>query len=193
VKTKEDNRMQKPLAGKTVAIMLASGFEEVQMTEPQKALLALGATVRLVGTEGLANGWHGDAWGHYFPVDAQIGKILSADYDMLLVPGGARSLVKLGQSAHTKRIVAAFVDDEKPVALIGHGVEVLVTAERAEGLTVTGDPESRAQLEAAGAIWSEEPSVQTGAILTASGEDLPSFVASMTSLFVGEQPVKDAA
>ena len=39
--------MHKPLAGKNIAVLVASGFEELQMTEPQKALLALGATMSL--------------------------------------------------------------------------------------------------------------------------------------------------
>ncbi len=185
--------MQKPLAGKTVAVLIASGFEEVQMTEPQKALLALGATVRLIGPESLANGWHGDAWGHYFPVDKQISTVLSADYDMLLVPGGARSMIKLAQSPHTKRIVAAFVDDRKPVALVGHGVEVLIAADRAAGMKLTGSADSKAALEEAKALWSDEPTVLDGAVLTAAGLDLPLFIAEMTSLFVSQEQVRDAA
>jgi putative intracellular protease/amidase len=185
--------MQKPLAGKKIAVLIASGFEEIQMTEPQKALLALGATVKLVGPEGLANGWHGDSWGHYFPVDAQISSMLSADYDMLIVPGGARSLLKLAQTPHTKRIVAAFVDDQKPVALISHGVEVLVIADRAQGLDVTGSPESRPALEAAGAVWSEHPIHLTGNLLTTDGVDMPAFIAEMTNLFLGQEQVRDAA
>ena len=32
--------MHKPLAGKNVAVLVASGFEEIQMTDAQKALLA---------------------------------------------------------------------------------------------------------------------------------------------------------
>jgi protease I len=185
--------MQKPLAGKKIAVLVASGFEEVQMTEPQKALLALGATLKLVGPESLANGWHGDSWGHYFPVDAQISSMLSADYDMLLVPGGARSMIKLAQTPHTKRIVSAFVDDLKPVALVGHGVEVLVIADRAEGMDVTGAPESRAALEQAKAKWSDESLVLAGNVLTATGEDMPAFIAEMTNLFLGREDVKDAA
>ncbi len=185
--------MHKPLAGKNIAVLVASGFEELQMTEPQKALLALGATVKLVGPESLANGWHGDSWGHYFPVDAQLASMLSADYDMLLVPGGARSLIKLAQTPHTKRVVSAFIDDQKPVALIGDGVEILVIAERAEGMTVTGAPESRAALEGAGAIWSEEPTLLTGNVLTATGADMPLFIAEMTNLFLGQEQVRDAA
>jgi protease I len=185
--------MQKPLAGKTVAVLVASGFEEVEMTEPQKALLDLGATVKLVGPESLANGWHGNAWGHYFPVDAQISTMLSTDYDMLVVPGGARSLLKLGQTAHTKRIVSGFVDDQKPVALVGNGVEVLVLADRAQGLTVAAPAESRANLETAGAIVTDEPVRLSGNLLTASGADLPLFVREMLSLFRGDEAVKDAA
>ena len=185
--------MHKPLAGKNIAVLVASGFEELQMTEPQKALLALGATVKLVGPESLANGWHGDSWGHYFPVDAQLSSMLSADYDMLLVPGGARSLIKLSQTPHSKRVVSAFIDDQKPVALVGEGVEILVIADRAEGMTVTGAQESQAALEGAKAIWSEEPTFLVGNVLMASGTDMPLFITEMTNLFLGQEQVRDAA
>jgi len=185
--------MHKPLAGKNVAILVASGFEELQMTEPQKALLALGATVKLVGPESLANGWHGDSWGHYFPVDGQLSSMLSADYDMLLVPGGARSMIKLAQTPHTKRIVSAFVDDQKPVALVGDGVEVLVIADRAEGVTVTGAEQSKAALEGAKAVWSNDEIQLSGNVLSAAGNDMPLFIAEMTNLFLGQEQVRDAA
>jgi protease I len=185
--------MHKPLAGKNVAILVASGFEELQMTEPQKALLALGATVKLIGPESLANGWHGDSWGHYFPVDGQLSSTLSADYDMLLVPGGARSLIKLAQTPHTKRVVSAFVDDQKPVALVGDGVEILVIADRAEGMSVTGAPQSQAALEGAKAQWTDEPVQIHGNVLSAKGDDIALFVSEMTSLFLGQEQVRDAA
>jgi protease I len=185
--------MHKPLAGKNIAVLVASGFEELQMTEPQKALLALGATIKLVGPESLASGWHCDSWGHYFPVDGQLSSMLSADYDMLLVPGGARSLIKLAQTPHTKRIVSAFIDDQKPVALIGEGVEVLVIADRAEGITVAGAPESQAALEGAKAVWSEDAIQLSGNVLSATGADMPAFIAEMTNLFLGQEQVRDAA
>jgi protease I len=74
--------MDQPLAGKTIAILVANGFEEIEMTEPQRALLKAGATVRLISPEqGLVNGWHGAAWGHYFPVDRGIAEVLGADFD----------------------------------------------------------------------------------------------------------------
>ena len=85
------------------------------------------------------------------------------------------------------------MDDLKPVALIGHGVEVLVFADRAEGVTVTGSPESRAALDLAKAIWAEEPIHLAGNILTSTGEDLPAFISEMTVLFLSQEQVKDAA
>src|SRR3546814_4592100 len=98
--------MDHPLAGKTVAILVANGFEELEMTEPQRALLGAGATLKLVSPEqGLVNGWHGKAWGHYFPIDTQISEALAADFDALLVPGGKRGIEKLAQNPHTKRLL----------------------------------------------------------------------------------------
>jgi len=83
--------------------------------------------------------------------------MLSADYDMLLVPGGARSMIKLAQTPAHEADRSAFVDDLKPVALLGHGVEVLVFADRAEGMTGIGALLTAARLwKQAKATWSEE-------------------------------------
>ena len=60
----------KPLTGKNIAIMIANGFDEVEFVEPQKQLLATGATVKAVSrANGLVNGWYDGSWGHFFPVD----------------------------------------------------------------------------------------------------------------------------
>ena len=112
--------MTETLAGKTIALLVANGFEEIEMTEPQKALLAAGATVKLVSSEtALVNGWHGEAWGHYFPVDGALSTQMAADFDALLVPGGHRSIIALAKSAHTNRFLKGFLDGDKPVVLVG--------------------------------------------------------------------------
>lgn len=184
-----------PLAGKTIAILVANGFEETEMTEPQRALLKAGATLRLISPEqGLVNGWHGKAWGHYFPVDKQVGEVLAADYDMLLLPGGERSVAKLAQSPHTKRIVGSFVDGGKPIAAIDDGVELLALVDRIKGRTLTGAEGSRNALEAAGATWSEEQVVVDKALVTANGPDaLPAFVEQAVKVFAEAAQVKKAA
>jgi protease I len=181
--------MDRPLAGKTVAILVANGFEEIDMTEPQRALLGAGATLKLVSPEqGLVNGWHGKAWGHYFPVDTQISEALAADFDAVLVPGGKRGIEKLAQNPHTKRLLRGFVDGNKPVALVGDAPLLLVAAERAQGRTVAGNEEIRAQLEEAGAkveSTPENPIVIDRSLITATSEvDTGAFKDAVLKLFV---------
>jgi putative intracellular protease/amidase len=170
--------MDQPLASKTVAILVANGFEETEMTEPQRALLAAGAAVRLVSPEqGLVNGWHGQAWGHYFPVDIPLAAALAADFDALLLPGGRRSIEKLAGNPHTLRILRGFVDGGKPIAALGHAPLLLAAAERAAGRTLGGEPEILEPLAAAGAVTDSGAAVVDGKILTApSGGDVKQAV-----------------
>jgi protease I len=182
-----------PLAGKSIAILVSSGFEELEMTEPQRALLKLGATLKIVSPDpGLVNGWHGQSWGHYFPIDVSIGSMLAADYDMLLIPGGGRHVSKLKDNPHTKRIVGSFVDGQKPVALIDDGV--LLLGAKAKGRALTSSEAVRAELEGAGARWSEEPVVVDDTLVTAQGHDaLDSFVAAVVRVFTEYAELKRAA
>ncbi|CAK0744207.1 protease I [Azospirillaceae bacterium] len=186
----------KPLAGNIVAIMVANGFEETEMTEPQRALLKAGATLKTISVEQrLVNGWHGKGWGHYFPVDKQISDVLGADFNMLLLPGGERSTTKLLQNPHTTRIVGHFLDAGKPIAAMDHGVELLAIARKLKGRMLTGAPAIRAKLEAAGAVWQEDQTmVVDGPLLTAQGLDaLPGFVEQMLKGFAESITVKKAA
>ncbi len=182
-----------PLAGKSIAILVSSGFEELEMTEPQRALLKLGASLKIVSPDpGLVNGWHGQAWGHYFPIDVSIGSMLAADYDMLLIPGGARHVGKLKDNPHTKRIVGSFVDGQKPVAVIDDGVVLL--GAKAKGRRITSSEGVREELEGAGARWTDEPVVVDDTLVTAKGhEALDTFVAELVRVFTDYAEMKRAA
>lgn len=176
-----------PLAGKTVAILVANGFEELEMTEPQRALLKLGAAPKIISPEqGLVNGWHGAAWGHYFPTDKHVGDVLAADFDLLVLPGGDRSVAKLANNPHTRRIIGSFMDAGKGVAAIGKGVELLAVAERAKGRTVSAPEGSRAALEAAGAKLAEEEAIVTDRFLVTAKdqESLADFIDTLSKVFV---------
>lgn len=177
--------MDQPLAGKSIAILLANGFEELEMTETQRALLKTGATLRTISPEtGLVNGWHGKGWGHYFPVDLQIGEALGADFDMLLLPGGERSIAKLSQSAHTRRIVGHFLDARKPIAAINHAVQLLAIPGRLRGRQLSAADAYREELEAAGGVIVDETLVIDNSTLTVrSQEDLTTFVEQVLKLF----------
>lgn len=187
--------MDQPLAGKTIAILVANGFEETEMTEPQRALLKAGAALKVISPEqGLVNGWHGKSWGHYFPVDAQVGDVLAADYDMLLLPGGERSVAKLAQNAHAKRIVSGFMDGGKPVAAVDDAVGLLAAFDKAKGRTVAAPETASEALAAAGATVTDQ-AVATAKNLT-TGRDLealPAFVEELVRAFGEAAQVKQAA
>ena len=186
----------KPLIGKKVAIMVANGFDEVEFVEPQKQLLAAGATVKAVSrATGLVNGWYDGSWGHFFPVDADLADTLAVDYEGLVIPGGVRGVEKLAEDPHGQRILKAFMRAGMPVALIGDAVSLLATIEDAKGRTVTSSADTREALEAAGASWEEAASVTEGNLVTANGaEGVTELVESFTSLVVAyEGEVTEAA
>lgn len=168
----------KRLSGKSVAILVANGFEEAEMTGTQKALVAEGATARIVSPEnGLCNGWHEGTWGHNFYVEVKVNEVLPSQYDGLLLPGGERSLKTLLENAHSRRIVKGMVDANKAVGVLSDGVEALAAVEAISGRTVTGASESREKVEQAGGIWSDGQAVTDGRLVTSrGGEDLPAFV-----------------
>ncbi|MDB5364115.1 MAG: peptidase [Rhodospirillales bacterium] len=187
--------MEKPLAGKKVAILIANGFDEIVMTDAQRALLAAGATVKTISPEnGLSNGWHGTGWGHYFPVDTGIAEALSADFDMLIVPDGTRGILKLAGTAHSKRIVRGFLDADKPVALKGAAVELLALSDRAQGRTVAVEGELAAKLSEAGAKASGEAQTIDNVLLTATeAAETAGFIAGLIELFASAPELRDAA
>lgn len=169
--------MTSQLAGKTIAILVANGFDENQMTEIQRALIKIKANIKTVAPEnGVVNGWQGNGWGHYFPVDAQIGETLGSDFDMLVIPGGERAIAKLKTNLHTRRIVNHFVDAEKPVAAMGAGIGLLALAGGIKGRSVAATAEAAAELKNVGATIVDDAQHQDENLLTASGDDIAAWV-----------------
>jgi putative intracellular protease/amidase len=173
-------QMDKRLSGKTVAILVANGFHDEDMTETQTALASEGAIPRVVSTEvGLVNGWHEGTWGHNFYVEVKPKDVLPSQYDALLLPGGDRGAKTLLESAHARRIVKGMMDAGKPVAVVTDAIQLLIGTETLAGRTVTSRPEFREAVEAAGGIWSESGVVSDGALITSiGGETLTEFTAT---------------
>src|SRR3546814_5883866 len=113
--------------------MLANGFDEIEFTEQQKKLIEAGATTKVVSrANGLVNGWYEGSWGHFFPVDVDLAETLAVDFDGLVVPGGMRSVEKLAEEAHSKRVLKAFMRASMPVAVIGDAGKLPVATETAQ-------------------------------------------------------------
>lgn len=168
------------LAGMAIAVLVASGFEETHMTDPQRGLLKLGAKVKIISPEpGLVHSWHHDGWGHFFPVDHPLEQALGSDFDVLILPGGERSIARLRDNPHTRRVVGHFIDADKPLAAIAEAVGLLMIEQKIRGRRLATDlrsidPRSSSELPAA----SEEASTQSSdqvvldkVLLSASSSD----------------------
>ena len=159
--------MQKPLAGMKAAILLANGFNENEMTVFQRGMMEAGAYPKIISVEnGLANGWQGTGWGHYFAVDCQLSDALAADFDILIVPGGQRSLDKLKLTAHTRRFIGGFLAAHKPVMILSDAINLLAVTGLCNSYMVTGPAASKEAAVAAGATWSENSPTIHGSLIT---------------------------
>lgn len=188
--------MNKPLQGLKIALLVANGFDETDMTHAQRRLAASGATLKIVSSEsGLVNSWVGTGLGHHFPTDGNVSTVLAADFDALYVPGGSRSVNKLKENAHARRIVRGFFDAHKPIMMLGCAVEMLAVSERAKECVVAGDPACEKTMIDAGATWVETPFHIEGVLATGLGNnpENPLFDA-MDSFFAPmAEDVKQAA
>src|SRR5258707_846800 len=122
--------MPELLKGKRIAIVVENGFEQIELTEPRKALDAAGAKTEIVSpVKGKVKGWNRGNWGGEFPVDRPVQEARSRDYDGLLLPGGVMNPDKLRRNEDVLNFVGAFFEEGKPVAAICHGPWTLIDAE----------------------------------------------------------------
>jgi protease I len=169
--------MTKDLSDKRVAILVANGFEQIEMTSPREALEGAGAETDLISIEDDAvKGWEHTEWGDTFAVDVRIDDADPDDYDALLLPGGVMNPDKLRRNETVQRFVRAFFDEGKPVASICHGPWTLIDAGVSKGRRMTSYPSIQMDLKNAGVKWSdEEVVVDQGLVTSRRPDDLPAF------------------
>ena len=114
------------LSGKTIAILVANGFEETTFVGIQRAMMEAEAKLKIVSREvGLTNAWRGTGWGMSYPADARLSTVLAIDYDGLIIPAGKRHIESLENEAHAKRVLRAFLRENMPVMLQGEATAML--------------------------------------------------------------------
>jgi len=127
------------LTGKTVAIMVASGFDEETFIAIQRAMMSVNAKLRVISRDaGLTNAWNGSGWGMSYPVDGTLSTTLAVDYDALIVPSGERHVATLTGEAHAKRLLRAFTREGMPVLLLDDAVSLLELVEVAAPVAEDG-------------------------------------------------------
>jgi protease I len=169
--------MASNLKGKKVAILATDGFEQVELTEPRKALDEAGATTVVIAPKpGVIRGWKSKEWGDSIKVDKTLENANPNDYDALLLPGGVMNPDHLRMEPAAVNFVRQFVSSGKPTGAICHGPWMLLEAGALSGKTVTSWPSLKTDLKNAGANWVDQEVATDGAFITSrKPDDIPAF------------------
>ncbi len=187
--------MANKLDGKKVAILVASGFEQVEMTKPRAALEEAGAKVKIVSTKsGQIQGMNHADKGDEFEVDLTLDDADAKDFDALMIPGGLLNPDELRATPAATDFARAFFDEGKPVAAICHGPWVLIDAGVVSGRTLTSWPAIKTDVKNAGGTWvDEEVVVDNGLVTSRKPDDIPAFNKKMIEEFAeGKHPGQSA-
>jgi protease I len=182
--------MGSELAGRQVAFLVANeGVEQVELTEPWKAVTEAGGQPVLVAPEG----GEVQAFNHLdradtFPVDVTVDDADAGNFAGLVLPGGVANPDRLRTKPAAVAFAKAFFDAGKPVAAICHAPWTLVEADVVRGRTVTSWPSLRTDIRNAGATWVDEPVFTCSAgpnvlITSRKPDDLPAFDDELVKTF----------
>ena len=177
--------MKSMLNGKKVAILVADGFEQVELTGPRKALGQASAQTHIVSpAKGTVQGWNDFDHADKFHVDDPLEQARADEFDALLLPGGVANPDQLRTIPRAVQFVKAFFDAGKPVAAICHGPWTLIDADVVRGRTVTSWPSLKTDLTNAGAKWvDQEVVVDNGLVTSRKPADIPAFNRRMLEQF----------
>ena len=182
--------MTDQLQARRVAFLVANeGFEQVELTEPWKAIEEAGGQPVLVSLEaGTAQAFNHLDKGDVFSVDVPVAEANADEFDALMLPGGVANPDQLRAEPDAVRFAKSFFDAGKPVAVICHGPWTLVEADVVRGRTITSWPSLKTDIRNAGGIWlDEEVAVCTEGpntmISSRKPDDLPAFCDKMVDAF----------
>jgi protease I len=177
--------MARKLEGKRVAILVADGFEQVEMTKPRDALKEAGAETKIVSLKsGKIQGMNHMEKGDKFDVDRTLDETRPEEFDALMIPGGLYNPDAMRINAKALGFTRHFFREGKPVAVICHGPQVLINADVVRGRKMTSWPAIQTDMRNAGARWvDEEVVVDNGLVSSRKPDDNPAFNRKMIEEF----------
>jgi protease I len=174
--------------GRTVAFLVSKeGTEQVELTEPWKAVLEAGGTPRLISPEpGTIRAYHHLTPRDTFAVDETAAQADAASFAALVLPGGVANGDLLRWQPPAQEVVRRFLATGRPVAVICHGGWVLIEVEAVRGRRITSWPSMATDFRNAGARWVDEQlTVDTNGPFTLVSsrkpDDLPAFCAELVA------------
>lgn len=165
------------LENKKVAFLATDMVEQVELTEPWKAVEEAGGQPELVSLEeGEIQGFDHYDKADTFTVDRTVDDVSVDEYDALVLPGGVGNPDTLRTNEDAVAFVRQFVESGKPVGVICHGPWTLVEADVLRGRTITSWPSVETDIMNAGGNWVDEEVVTDGNITSSRNpDDLPAF------------------
>jgi protease I len=173
------------LDGKRVAFLATDGVEQIELTEPWKAVEQAGGEVELVALDdGEIQGFEHLDKGDTFSVDRVVSAADAADYDALVLPGGVANPDRLRMDEDAVGFVTGFFEEGKPVAVICHGPWTLVEGDLVRGRKLTSWPSLKTDIANAGGDWMDEEVVVDGGLVSSrKPDDLPAFCEKLVEEF----------
>jgi protease I len=160
------------LKGIRVAMLATNGFEESELFEPKKALEENGAQVDIVAPEGgKIKAWKHGEWSREIKVDVLVDNADANSYDALVIPGGVINPDKLRRNKKAVDFVSSFFSQQKNVASICHGPQMLIEAEAVKNRKLTSFFSIKKDLQNAGAKWVDEEVVVDDKLITSRNPD----------------------
>lgn len=162
------------LAGKCIAILVEDGFEDSHLTGTLRAMEDLGARVTVVGS-GSQQSYKGKRSKTRVIADVSADMVQVKDFDAIVIPGGyAPENMRLCQPMVD--LVKKANEANRVIAAIGHGPQLLVSADVLKGCRLTSSPSIAVDIKNSGAEWIDAPVVKDGNIITACRTaNLPKF------------------
>jgi protease I len=182
--------MADDLKGKRIAFLVApEGVEQVELTEPWKAVERAGGKPELISTEaGKIQAFNHLTKADTFEADKSADAASACDYTGLVLPGGVANPDSLRMNSAAIDFVKTFFEQGRPVAAICHAPWTLVEADVVRGRTLTSWPSLQTDVRNAGGNWVNEEVVvdeRRGNTLITSRkpDDLPAFCGKLVETF----------
>lgn len=177
--------------GKRIAALVGDGYEEAHLSEPRRALEEAGAIVTIVGIDEKSRqkirGKRGLDEGNAAKAEELVADCTGEDFDALLVPGGF-SPDQIRSNKEVQRFVREFDSAKKPMFSIGHGAQVLISAQIVRGRQLTGAHAIADDIRNAGGLYRDQPVVQdSNWVSSRSVEDLAQFNRAMLEKLASAQ------
>jgi protease I len=180
---------RKKLDGLRVAVIVNNDFEQVEMVEPRKALDAAGAQTTLIAPKsGQVTGMNHDKQADKFPVDMTLDQADPAQFDALLLQGGALNADSLRMDPKAQEFVRRMNEADRPMAIICHAPWLLVSTGLVSGRTLTSWPTIQDDIRNAGGTWEDREMIHDRNWVTSRGpQDIPAFNAGMIAAFAEQR------